>query len=233
MVVPKFCPPTVAAISELFAQGFFSVTSIATASRLSPSKLCRIVTTMLTTYQPCCIVVRLLPASIAALSLHPWAAMPMPPPVYVPQPPTSAVTSAPIPAPVTPPGPLLIVECATQRSLRPPTMSPPTSAVTSAPIPAPVTPPGPLLIVECATQRSLRPPGLASDNATPPASPLRVNRVYGLQVAPPSLHVPADPLVLHHQMDVDRDTQHRRPSHFVDALFPSGDDPPSITPPGC
>jgi hypothetical protein len=124
MVVPKLCTPTVAAISELFAQGLYSVTSIATASRLSPSKLCRMVTTMLTTYKPCCIAVRLLPASMAALSLHPWDAMPMPPPAYVPQPPTSAVTSAPIPAPVTPPVPLLIVECATQRSLRPPMMPP-------------------------------------------------------------------------------------------------------------
>jgi hypothetical protein len=67
MVVPKFCPPTVAAISELFAQGLYSVTSIATASRLSPSKLCHMVTTMLTTYQPFCIALRLFPASTAAL----------------------------------------------------------------------------------------------------------------------------------------------------------------------
>jgi hypothetical protein len=87
MVIPKFCPPTVAAISELFAQGLYSVTSIATASRPSPIILCRMVTTMLTTCKPCCVTVRLLPASMAALSLHPWAAMPMPPPAYVHQPP--------------------------------------------------------------------------------------------------------------------------------------------------
>jgi hypothetical protein len=157
--------------------------------------------------------------------------------------------SAPVPALVTPPGPLLIVECATQRSLRPPTMPPPTSAVTSAPIPAPVTPPGPLLIVECATQRSLSSPGPASDKGEPHDSPLPVDRAYGLQVAPPYLKVPTGPPVLHHQhapvlagpapdpwprdvpMDVDRNTQRRRPSHFVDALVPSGDDPPSISPP--
>jgi hypothetical protein len=66
MVIPKFCTPTVAAIFELFAQGLYSVTSIATASRLSPSKLCRMVTTMLTTYKPCCVAVRLLPASTTA-----------------------------------------------------------------------------------------------------------------------------------------------------------------------
>jgi hypothetical protein len=63
------------------------------------------------------------------------------------------------------------------------------------------------------------------------------------------LKVPTGPPVLHHQhapvlagpapdpwprdvpMDVDRNTQRRRPSHFVDALVPSGDDPPSISPP--
>jgi hypothetical protein len=39
LVIPTFCTPTVAAISEIFAQGLYSVTSIATASRL---RLCRV-----------------------------------------------------------------------------------------------------------------------------------------------------------------------------------------------
>jgi hypothetical protein len=87
MVIPKFCTPTVAAISELFDQGLYLVTSIATASRLSPSKVCHMVTTMLTTYKLCCVAVRPLPESMAVLSLQPWAVMPMPPPACVPQPP--------------------------------------------------------------------------------------------------------------------------------------------------
>jgi hypothetical protein len=232
--------PAATAISDVLARGSYLLTCSMNTSCLQPSTLCDMLTALLTTSTPCTVALRPCPTVMTAFSLQPRATMP---------PPTSAVISAPIPAPVTPPGPLLIVECATQRSLRPPTMPPPTSAVTSAPILAPVTPPGPLLIVECATQRSLRPPGPASDNAAPPASPLRVDRAYGLQVAPPSLQVPAAPPVLHHQrapvlagpapdpwprdvpMDIDRDTQHRRPSHFVDALVPSGDDPPSINPP--
>jgi hypothetical protein len=78
MVIPKLCTPTVTAISELYARGLYSITSIDTASRISPHRLCRTMSTMLTTHTLCCV------ASMAALSLQPWATMLMPPPAYVP-----------------------------------------------------------------------------------------------------------------------------------------------------
>jgi hypothetical protein len=81
---------------------------------------------LLTTSTPCTIDVRPCPTVVAAFSLQPRATM---------LPPTSAVISAPIPAPITPPGPLLIVECAIQRSLRPPAPTSDNAVPAASPLP--------------------------------------------------------------------------------------------------
>jgi hypothetical protein len=193
------------AVRDVLAQDLYLLTRGESTSCLHSSTLCQMMDTMLTTHKPCCVVVRLPPAVVLALALQPRAAM-----TYV----------------------LL------QQSVKP-----------SAPITEPVAPPATLLIVECATHRSLSPPGPASNKGDPRHSPLPVDRAYGVQVTPPYLQVPAAPPVLHHQhapvlagpaldpwprdvpMYIDRGTQRRRPHHFVDALVPLGDDPPSINPP--
>jgi hypothetical protein len=205
MVIPKFCTPMVAAISELFAQGLYSVTSIATASRLSPSKLCRMVTTMLTTYKLCCVVVRLLPASMAALSLYPWDAMP--PPAYLPQPPApsssptmtdtlliddGAVSSAPYPNQDLL-GHVFPNNGACGHDARPPNKivpDPPTNivdgyATPAAPWLAPL--PAPLLIVVCSAPHA---PGIDTDYAVPV-----LNRVPAFFGDPPYPTIPHEPTV--------------------------------------
>jgi hypothetical protein len=103
-------------IRTILAQDSYSLMISESTSCLRSSTLCQMMDTMLTTHKPCCIYVRLPPVDMASFAFNPRATMSAT--IYI-TPHKPVKPSAPIPEPVTPPATLLIVECATQRSLSP------------------------------------------------------------------------------------------------------------------
>jgi hypothetical protein len=93
------------AIRAILDQYSYSLTSSKTTACLCSHTLCQMRDTMLMTHKPCCVAMRLPPASMAALALHPRATMTAP--MYVPR--EDSVLPIADPSPVKPPVPLLSV----------------------------------------------------------------------------------------------------------------------------